>query len=1017
MTRGNCVKLLAGLAILLLAVNASAAEIVTYARGSDYEISIDGGTYYSASFYVPTASSTTTDLTTNVSSGTHEIGRWYTFILAENQIISGTTWSWISSISSSNASAKLKMLLYDFDPLSGSSTLIMESDLVEMSVAASALLMQGDIDSPYSISAGHRLKGVLEYTAASSGGQISLKVDEYLSGHALSFNDPKGNTYLINDLKGTIITSSDICGSPACTSNSDCDDGESGTIDICHEPNSCTAYCSNESAVITCNSNAECNDNNPLTTDTCTSPGTIESRCVNSSCPVACGSDLDCDDGNPVTADICYNEGSCLAACSNSGECIIGCGSDADCDDGNPLTTETCQGPGDCGSFCSYNVCEIACHSNSDCDDGNPLTSNSCQSAGQCNSSCVSTVCSTICTENADCDDGDLGTADVCVGAGKCNAICWNSTTCGNGICDEDETQCNCPGDCGSCTGTTAGVCTGYGCDRHSCRILKTLGCCGNDVCELGEDYSNCATDCKPRSVKITAIDSPTGSPLIIAEEVTVKVSVEADGLKINNAKVTAKGFFGELVLFNDGQHGDGISNDNVYANTFTILEGVKEGSHPVTIEAEFAGRTGLLVETYLVSPRLNITLATDKEKYNVGDVIRAYGFLKKKETPFENLIDANILVEGRALYKKQISSSGEGKYEFEYHSSFLDRSGSWIITVHSIDQNGNVGLVTKTIEFSSPDITSFLEVELEDLNKTTYRRGESVELVARVRNKEGGLITDASVSTIGLRGEKIDFREIEDGKYLGTIPIGFDSEIGTHLFKVIALKVDGATTHGGGTETSIEVTAIEILYKLLEPSTTHYQIGEELLIKIRLTYPNDEPVTKSTIDANVNGNPVGFRSVENGVYAGTYLIRESDSGAMILEFLAIDEYGNRSQAGSLELEVSGISIWHYVREFSLTVLILAFLGVVVAFVAFTYLNYFRKIFFMKKRGGEIIALIKDAQTQYFKDATMDKRNYDSLIMDYMTELEDLKKSLTFLNRHKPFNIDIKFKFLESELK
>ena len=70
----------------------------------------------------------------------------------------------------------------------------------------------------------------------------------------------------------------------------------------------------------------------------------------------------------------------------------------------------------------------------------------------------------------------------------------------------------------------------------------------------------------------------------------------------------------------------------------------------------------------------------------------------------------------------------------------------------------------------------------------------------------------------------------------------------------------------------------------------------------------------------------------------------------------------------------------------------------------------------MNKRGKEIIALIKDAQTQYFKDATMDKRNYDSLMMDYETEIEDLKKDLTFLRRHKPFNIDIKFRFLKSEL-
>ncbi len=1016
MFRNNCVKILAGFAILLLAINASATDIVAYGRGSDYSILIEGDTYYESSFIAPDAGSAITDLSTNVSSGTYELGRWYSFPLVENQIISGTGWAWISRISSTNDSAQIRFLVYDFNPTSGESTKIMESDLIDIPESFSDLLLQSEIETPYLLESSHRIKGVIEYSASSSSGRIELKVDEYDGDSSFSFNDPHGNTYNIEHIRSTIISAADMCSSAPCSINTDCDDENPFTIDICHDADVCSAYCTNENSVITCNNDAECDDSNSLTTDTCVGAGTIDSSCINSACTVSCSEDSDCDDENPGTMDTCYNAGSCQASCSNSSECVIGCGSDAECGDGNPLTTDSCINAGECGSSCSYSVCNISCYSNSDCDDGVLLTNDVCKNAGQCGALCSNNTCSTICSSDSDCGDGDSGTADVCVGLGRCNAVCWNSTTCGNGSCDEDETKCNCPGDCGSCTGNTSGTCTDYGCDRHSCKIIKTFGCCGNDVCESGEDYSNCATDCKPRVVKITAIESPTNSPIIRAENVTIKVSVTADDLEVTNAKVIAKGFFGEFPLFNDGEHDDGISRDNIYANSFTVLDNVKEGSYPVTIEAEFLDRDGLLVETYFVSPRLNLTLTTSKERYNVGDVIEVFGFLKRKDSPFENWLDVNIIAGGRLLYKKQLTSLVDGRYEFDYHSSFLDSSGTWSITVYSSDQNGNFGFIQKDVEFASPDITSFLEVELEDLNKTTYRRGESVELIATVKDKGGTLITDASVSTISPSGEKIDFREIDGGKYMGAVPIEFDSEIGTHTFKVIALKVDGATTHGGGTETSIDVMAIEILYKLLEPSTTHYQIGEDLLIKIRLTYPNDEPVTKSTVDANVNGKSVVLRSIENGVYAGTYLIEESDSGNILLEFSAIDEHGNRSQAGSIGLEVSGISIWHYVREFYLPAIILAVVGVVVAFVAFIYLNYFRKVFFMKKRAREIIALIKDAQTQYFKDATMDKRNYNSLIMDYETEIEDLKKNLSFLQRHKPFNLDIKFKFLGEDI-
>ncbi len=67
---------------------------------------------------------------------------------------------------------------------------------------------------------------------------------------------------------------------------------------------------------------------------------------------------------------------------------------------------------------------------------------------------------------------------------------------CGNGVCDEGESNCTCPNDCGSCEGG-CGDCLGYACVNSGCACTAITGCCGNGVCEApNETYMSCCTDC-----------------------------------------------------------------------------------------------------------------------------------------------------------------------------------------------------------------------------------------------------------------------------------------------------------------------------------------------------------------------------------------------------------------------------------------------------------------------------------------------------------------------------------------
>jgi len=127
-------------------------------------------------------------------------------------------------------------------------------------------------------------------------------------------------------------------GSPGCTSDADCADGDLCTTDTC--------------AAGTCQNTAlDCNDGDACTADFCNSAtGT-------------CGHDtLSCDDGNPCTTDSCDQN--------------LGCTNDAVAcpDDGDACTVDACDPS--TGSCASTPV---------DCDDGIACTIDSCNaSTGQC---------------------------------------------------------------------------------------------------------------------------------------------------------------------------------------------------------------------------------------------------------------------------------------------------------------------------------------------------------------------------------------------------------------------------------------------------------------------------------------------------------------------------------------------------------------------------------------------------------------------------------------------------------
>ncbi|HRZ85992.1 MAG TPA: hypothetical protein P5277_04420 [Candidatus Paceibacterota bacterium] len=144
---------------------------------------------------------------------------------------------------------------------------------------------------------------------------------------------------------------SGACGTFICHNNSECNDNNSSTEDICINPNTLSSFCQhNVASIINCSVNTDCGVNGfssslfcignnikqNYTSFTCNNPGTTNSYCSNSTSV----------NQNNTCADTCSN-GQCFSfICHNNSEC----------NDNNSSTEDICINPNTINSICAHNI-------------------------------------------------------------------------------------------------------------------------------------------------------------------------------------------------------------------------------------------------------------------------------------------------------------------------------------------------------------------------------------------------------------------------------------------------------------------------------------------------------------------------------------------------------------------------------------------------------------------------------------------------------------------------------------
>lgn len=646
--------------------------------------------------------------------------------------------------------------------------------------------------------------------------------------------------------------------------------------------------------------------------------------------------------------------------------------------------------------FGVYSQGQLVCTQNSQCDDSNPTSVDLCIRPGTQQAGCTNLSCKPACLTNSDCNDNDSSTTDICAGAGRCSAVCVHLTTCGNGKIDSGENQCTCPQDAGQCEGAqNYSSCSETACIGTECRSTIMLGCCGNNICEFGESFASCPSDCSPKNIEISLEGVNLDNFFVRGEEALFKATVYADETPVRNAFVTAKGFFGELKLLNDGRHGDELNDDQVYANTLLLPKEIQADTFKITVEVLFDGTRGIKEFDFVVSPQLGVKLETDQDTYQLGSEIKINGLVLRKSTAIKTSVDLSIYSNNIKVLSKKIETNDLGEFNYSYRTSFLENQGEWRIEAFATDEFTNTGLAEKKVLVSDSKITSYLGFELLQEVKESYNRGESVFLSLKISKGLGEAVSGAQVSAILPDNTSIEFTEKEEGIYEAEIPVSLAFPLGKQEIRINAIKAqDDQTISAGSTGISFSVQKVDLTVELIEPRQFSFQVGEEITFLARVLYPNKKPVVSPKITATINGTPFVMQQISRGVYSGKYVAAQTNESFLNFSMEVDDGFENKGNS-EIEVEISGVSYLHYLRQYTATIALLAGAALIALVLIGLKITSGRKIKNLEKEKAIILDKMRNLQLQYFREGSLDKKNYDRFMEELKSRLEYIEKTLS----------------------
>ncbi len=382
----------------------------------------------------------------------------------------------------------------------------------------------------------------------------------------------------------------------------------------------------------------------------------------------------------------------------------------------------------------------------------------------------------------------------------------------------------------------------------------------------------------------------------------------------------------------------------------------------------------------------LVLTLITGSNYYN-GQTIHFSGTVESSDgTPLESGVVTILFSYGDWSRRLSVDIS-DGAYEGDYIISFGDLPGPWAILASAVDGNGNTGETSKNIGVSLPPNTNYTVVFLSPPNNIIRLRGRDVTLSLQV--KEGSTLIDgADVSYRSPTNDVVSLAPVDgaSGTYSATYTLKWDDPIENWCISAEATK----GTKAGGYYTIVEIQPAVLQLDLLSPSGLELGVGKQAEIRVRASYPDGTPVGGATIilSAPGHGNIV-LTGGDNGVYTSSAISFEN-AGGQLISLTVADANGN---AGSRSY------VFNIVPPPlpSGVIFLLALVAVGLAIGISAAVLSRKKIYSIKLEAiraekKHITRLQTEAAKKYFKEGSISRETYDSLMQEHARRLAELDK-------------------------
>jgi len=389
----------------------------------------------------------------------------------------------------------------------------------------------------------------------------------------------------------------------------------------------------------------------------------------------------------------------------------------------------------------------------------------------------------------------------------------------------------------------------------------------------------------------------------------------------------------------------------------------------------------------------LTLTLGTNWTSYTNGDTIKISGTVEGSDgTPVGGALVTIRLSCGEWSRRLFVETIASGDYAVDYIISLGDQAGRWTILASAVDGDGNTGENSRTVDVSLPPNTIYYTVRfLSPQNNTPILRGSAVTLSLQVE-EDNTLVDGADVSYRSPTNDNVSFAPVvgAQGTYSATYTLKWDDPTGDWCISAEAKKVTGVTTKVGGYYTIVDVQPAVLRLDVLSPSGLESVVGENAEIKVRALYPDGTPVEGATTTMNLAGHEnIVLVGKGDGVYKSQAITFENSGG--LLMSLTVEDANGNTVSGSYVLNIHPPPLPSGVIFLLAMVAVVLAIGVSAAVLTRKKIGS-TKLETIRAEKKHIAKLQTEAARNYFKDGSISRGTYDSLMQEHVRRLAELDK-------------------------